>query len=179
MDAKTRFEENTSLVYHLLHKYFPRLVHNEDVEQICMIGLWKACLVFDESKGFAFSTLASRCILNDVRMYLRSQNKINKLPVLYMGNHHDSEDISADDYLDYLMVDKEDKYSCLEILESIHHVLNRYNDRDRNVIQYYLCGLGQVEIGKRVGSSQAYVSRKISKFKKDMEVELYGNLQSN
>ena len=67
--------DNQNLVRFAINRYFPGLREDEDIFQVGWIGLWKACLSYDSSKS-KLSTFAVRCIINEVRMELRSRAKL-------------------------------------------------------------------------------------------------------
>lgn len=73
------FNNSINFAYFILHKYFPQYVQNEDAKQACLIGLWKASGKFDVTKGYAFTTFASRVIINQVRMFLREERNKNRI----------------------------------------------------------------------------------------------------
>lgn len=79
MSKNDLVENNMNLVYHLIHKYYPTFIGNEDFVQEGMLGLCKAASTFDENRGFTFSTYASKCIMNQLKIYLKSFNKNNHL----------------------------------------------------------------------------------------------------
>lgn len=66
--------ENMRLVYYLVRKYYPTYIGNEDVIQEGMVGLIKAADTWDEEKR-SFSTYATNCIINQIRMYFRREMK--------------------------------------------------------------------------------------------------------
>lgn len=78
-DAERLYRENEKLVHGALHRYFPTLAFDEDIQQIARIGLWKACLNYDADRS-RFSTAAYKFIANEVRMELRRKSR--KLEVL-------------------------------------------------------------------------------------------------
>ena len=65
--------ENKKLVYFIINKYYPERRNDEDIIQVGMIGLWKAIELFDESKGYKFSTFATTVIRNAIKQELRSE----------------------------------------------------------------------------------------------------------
>ena len=68
------FESNVGLVYRVVNEDFASYVRfREDIEQEGMLGLWTACQTFDETRGTAFSTYATKCIKNRIAMYLRKE----------------------------------------------------------------------------------------------------------
>lgn len=65
-------EDNMKLVYHLVSKEYPTFKGDEDIVQSGMLGLCKATMKWDESKG-AFSTYACACIRSEIAQELRSR----------------------------------------------------------------------------------------------------------
>lgn len=72
--VESLLEENIGLIHWVICKHYPTFIGDDDVVQEARIGLWKACISFDESKG-AFSSYAVMCILNNVRMYFRREKR--------------------------------------------------------------------------------------------------------
>ena len=54
MTPEELYEENQSLVWFTLKKYFPSLKVDEDILQVCRIGLWQACAEYYPEKGAKF-----------------------------------------------------------------------------------------------------------------------------
>lgn len=76
-DAKNiLIERNLRLVAHVCKKYSNTNVDQEDLISIGTIGLIKGINSFDVSKGARLSTYVSRCIDNEILMYLRSTKKL-------------------------------------------------------------------------------------------------------
>lgn len=73
---RTIVQDNINLVYSSIHKYFPHLAYDEDVQQSGFIGLCKAAFNFDVTRGFKFSTYAVPLIVGEVKRYLRDFNKL-------------------------------------------------------------------------------------------------------
>ncbi len=69
------FEKNRNLVYFFVNKHYPKCRNDEDVIQTGFLGLWKACQNFDKSRGIKFSAFATKCILNEIGMLMKMQNK--------------------------------------------------------------------------------------------------------
>lgn len=75
--------DNLNLVYYTLHKYFhinPGHHEYEDLFQEGCIGLIKAAIRFDESRGFQFSTYASHMISGQIRRYKRDKSNLVRIP---------------------------------------------------------------------------------------------------
>lgn len=69
-------EKNLRLVAHICKKYNIPNIDNEDLISIGTIGLIKGINSFNSDKGVRLATYASRCIENEILMYLRSTKKL-------------------------------------------------------------------------------------------------------
>ena len=70
-------ERNLRLVAHVVKKYANTKVEQDDLISIGTIGLIKGINSFNVEKGSKLSTYVSRCIDNEILMYLRSTKKLN------------------------------------------------------------------------------------------------------
>ncbi len=69
-------ERNLRLVAHICKKYNIPNVDNDDLISIGTIGLIKGINTFNTNKGVRLATYASKCIENEILMFLRKSNKI-------------------------------------------------------------------------------------------------------
>ena len=75
MEARNKLiEDNMSLVYWLIHRYYPTYSRDEDIVQCGMIGLVRAADIYDETRG-KFSSLATTCVLNEIRLELKRRRR--------------------------------------------------------------------------------------------------------
>lgn len=74
-DIEKMIEENKNLTYFTLNKYFPKYSNDEDMKEIALIGLWKACKEFKEDKKICFSTFAINVIKNKIINAIRYNNR--------------------------------------------------------------------------------------------------------
>ena len=159
-------EHNLRLVAHIAKKYQNVDEEMEDMISIGTIGLIKAIDSFDAGKG-KLSTYASRCIDNELLMFLRAKKKTSREVSLYEpigtdreGNEINLLDIIEQDQVDVIdRMEAEDKLSRLSGL--IHETLS---DREKEIItlRYGLTNeyeVTQREIGRKLGISRSYVSR--------------------
>lgn len=153
------FEKNMPLVYHIFNKYYYTLErYKQDLIQCGMLGLWKACLKFDETKQTQFSTLASKCIRNEMNCFLRSELK-------HWYNT-----------TDYMIMQKNgEKVNILELTEDCredrkHDEMNlRLCLEKGTLIQELAKGKTQVQIAKESGKSMHQVQNILMKEKKDLK----------
>lgn len=78
-------ERNLRLVAHVIRKYQNASEDPEDLISIGTIGLIKAVITFDPEKGNRLAAYASRCVENEVLMYLRKPEKNAAMKSLFMN----------------------------------------------------------------------------------------------
>ena len=71
-------EHNLRLVAHIIKKYYGTQSEQDDLVSIGTIGLIKAINTFDMNKNIKLSSYASRCIENEILMYLRRNSKTKR-----------------------------------------------------------------------------------------------------
>lgn len=159
-------EHNLRLVVFLAKKYENTGVDLEDLVSIGNIGLIKGINTFSSTKNIKLATYASRCIDNEILMYLRKNKKVKSevsidqaLSLDSDGNELHLEDIIGTDK-DIVTRNIEEK-SDKEIM--INEVLSlKPRDRDIMILRYGLLGneeFTQKEVAEKLGISQSYISR--------------------
>ncbi len=176
-NAKNKLiEHNLRLVVFLAKKYENTKVDLEDLVSIGSIGLIKGINTFSKNKNIKLATYCSRCIDNEILMYLRKNKKTrsdisfeDSLSFDSEGNELHLEDIlgTDKDIVTKPLDDELDK----EILKS---ELEKLNKRDKEImcLRYGLNGYKeytQKEVAEKLNISQSYISRiekkVINKFK--------------
>lgn len=160
-------ERNLRLVAHVCKKYSGTNVDNEDLISIGTIGLIKGLNSFKKDKGVRLATYASKCIDNEILMYLRNIKKIGaEVPLNEpIGKDKDDNEISL---MDILVNDERNiedeidiKIKIKKLYEKIKQVLK---EREKTIIELRF-GLNgnkpktQNQIAKMLGISRSYVSR--------------------
>lgn len=169
--------ENQRLVYYIAKKLNIAQDDFEDFVSIGTIGLIKAISSFDTSKNIKFGTYASRCIENEMLMYIRKEKKrTNDISIeepLYVDQDGNEFKISS------FIADKDDFTEDLVITETfvelISIVLNRLTKNERMVMLYKIADVNQTEIAERLGISQSYASRLEKKLSKKIEKYMNDN----
>lgn len=187
-DPKARnelIEHNLRLVAYIVNKHYGDSKEQEDLISIGTIGLIKAAETFDPEKAISFSTYASTCIRNQIKMYFRKTK--HKCSEVYMNEPIDTDkngneltiadifkdDVCVDDEVD-LRINMEKLYSC---------VSDVLDERERLIISKrygLICADGTVsrpmaqrEVAKLLNISRSYVSRiekrAIEKLKKEFD----------
>ncbi len=163
---ETLIEHNLRLVAHIAKKYQNVDEETEDMISIGTIGLIKAIDSFDSGKG-KLSTYASRCIDNELLMFLRARKKISREVSLYepIGTDREGNEINLLDVIEQEQVDVVDRLEAESKLSRLSGLIHdTLNEREREIIilRYGLTSeyeVTQREIGRKLGISRSYVSR--------------------
>ena len=160
-------ERNLRLVVHVCKKYSNANIDQDDLLSIGTIGLIKGVNSFKWEKGSKLSTYVSRCIDNEILMYLRWSKKQNAEVYLNepIGKDKDDNVITLEEVLegDIKNIDEEVdiKMKLKKMYSKIKEVLKT---RERTIIELRFGLKGekpktQKEIAKMMGISRSYVSR--------------------
>lgn len=176
-DAKNILvEKNLRLVVYIAKKFENSGVNIEDLISIGTIGLMKAINSYNIDKNIKLATYASRCIENEILMYLRKNNKIKTEISIDEPINIDSEgnDLSLADILgtenDAIFKSIEDEENKKILKKSIECL----EDRERVImkLRYGFDGkdeLTQKEVADKLGISQSYISRLEKKVINDLK----------
>ena len=158
-DAKSKLiEHNLRLVVFLSKKYENTGVDLEDLVSIGTIGLIKGVNTYKLDKNIKLATYASRCIDNEILMYLR-KNKRRK------------GEISLEDSLSYDAEGIEDENDRKALYEEIAKLKGR--DKKIMILRYGLFGnkeMTQKDVAELLNISQSYISRIEKKIIKRLKV---------
>ena len=159
-------EHNLRLVVFLAKKYENTGVDLEDLVSIGTIGLMKGVKTFSNEKNIKLATYASRCIDNEILMFLRKNKKVKgevsleeSLSFDADGNELHLEDVLGTDS-DIVTKPLEDDLNKKLMINEI----NKLNERDKEIIimRYGLFNQEektQKEVADLLGISQSYISR--------------------
>ena len=160
-------ERNLRLVAHVCKKYAWSKIDQDDLISIGTIGLIKGINSFKSYKGIKLSTYVSRCIDNEILMYLRSTKKLNSEVYLEdtIGKDKDDNTVTLKEVIeanDKSIEDEIDlKFRVKKLYQKMKEVLK---DREKLIIELRF-GLDgdkpktQNQIAKMMGISRSYVSR--------------------
>ena len=155
---------NLRLVAHIVKKYYALPGDQDDLISIGTIGLMKAVDTFDSDRRARFSTYASRCIENEIRMQFRRNRKTGGTVSLQeaLESDGDSALTLADVLQDSFCM--EDTCETQDDIRRMRQLLDGLPARERQIIllRYGLSGqppLTQLETAKLLDISRSYVSR--------------------
>jgi len=173
-------ERNLRLVVYIARKFESTGVGIEDLVSIGTIGLIKAVNTFDPVKKIKLATYASRCIENEILMYLRRNNKTRTevsfdepLNIDWDGNELLLSDVlGTENDVIYKYIEEEvDK-------KLLHLALQRLTGRERRIMELRF-GLNngsektQKEVADMLGISQSYISRLEKRIIKRLKKEIH------
>jgi RNA polymerase sporulation-specific sigma factor len=171
-------ERNLRLVVYIARKFENTGIHIEDLISIGTIGLIKAVNTFNPQKKIKLATYASRCIENEILMYLRRNNKIRAevsfdepLNIDWDGNELLLSDVlgTEDNMITKNLEANVDKKLLNKALETLP-------DREKQIMELRF-GLGdgkektQKDVADLLGISQSYISRLEKKIFKRLRKE--------
>lgn len=160
-------ERNLRLVAHVCKKYSSTNVDNDDLISIGTIGLIKGINSFDQEKGVRLATYVSRCIDNEILMYLRSSKKLQSEVYLNepIGKDKDDNVVTLQEVLEANEKSIEDEVDLkLKIKLLYQKIKEVLKGREKDIIELRF-GLNgkrpktQKEIANSMGISRSYVSR--------------------
>lgn len=173
---KELIEHNLRLVVYIAKKFDNTGVGVEDLISIGTIGLIKGINTFNPDKNIKLATYASRCIENEILMYLRRNSKTKlevsidePLNVDWDGNELLLSDILGTDTDEvYTHIEEEVNKSLLA------YAMNKLSNREKEIMEmrFGLKGgkeMTQKEVADEMGISQSYISR--------LEKKIIGRLQ--
>lgn len=169
-------EHNLRLVVYIAKRFENTGVGIEELISIGTVGLIKAISTFNNDKNIKLATYASRCIENEILMFIRKHSSKKRevsidepLSVDWDGNELLLSDIlgSENDSVSRKMEDDEEK-------RILRHAVRSLSERERNIIEmrYGLSGkneLTQKEVADLLGISQSYISRIEKKVMADLK----------
>jgi len=173
-------ERNLRLVVYIARKFENTGVGIEDLVSIGTIGLIKAVNTFDPAKKIKLATYASRCIENEILMYLRRNNKTRTevsfdepLNIDWDGNELLLSDVlgTENDIIYKYIEDEVDK-------KLLYLALQRLSGRERKIMELRF-GLNngmektQKEVADLLGISQSYISRLEKRIIKRLKKEIH------
>lgn len=170
---------NLRLVVYIAKKFESTGIGIEDLVSIGTIGLIKAVKTFCPTKNIKFATYASRCIENEILMFLRKSSQYRNdlsidepLNIDYDGNELLLSDIlgTEDDIVNKGIENEAER-------EILRDAVSELCDREREIMEMrfgLINGkeLTQKEVADQIGISQSYISRLEKKIIKKLRVKL-------
>lgn len=177
----TLIEHNLRLVVYIAKRFDNTGVGVEDLISIGTIGLIKAINTYNKDKNIKLATYASRCIENEILMYLRKSNKLRyevsidePLNVDWDGNELLLSDILGTDE-DVIVKELENEVEQ----KMLRKAISKLSDREKLIINLRFGldndeqeAMTQKEVADYLGISQSYISRLEKKIMKRLKKEM-------
>ncbi|MDA8233994.1 MAG: RNA polymerase sporulation sigma factor SigE [Clostridia bacterium] len=173
-------ERNLRLVVYIARKFENTGVGIEDLVSIGTIGLIKAVNTFDPNKKIKLATYASRCIENEILMYLRRNNKTRSevsfdepLNIDWDGNELLLSDVlGTENDIIHKYIEEEVDRKLLNL------AMQRLTGRERRIMELRFGLHGgtektQKEVADLLGISQSYISRLEKRIIKKLRKEIH------
>lgn len=175
--------DNVKLIYLVLKKMGLQK-YTDDLYDIGLIGLVGAANTYDPDKGYKFSTYATKCIKNDIMIYLRklqTETRKANYNVLSLNTIINDDDKHQVEFIDTIPddFDMEEHILQKDRLNRLSKAIKTLSEREKLLLRYYYGTerKTQKEIAKLLDTSQANVSRLIikiiKKLRKIVEGESY------
>ncbi|MCY0874828.1 MAG: RNA polymerase sporulation sigma factor SigE [Firmicutes bacterium] len=173
-------ERNLRLVVYIARKFENTGINIEDLVSIGTIGLIKAVNTFDTEKKIKLATYASRCIENEILMFLRRNNKVRvevsfdePLNVDWDGNELLLSDVLGTES-DTITKDIEDEVDR----DLLYGALDKLSERERKIMELRFGLAGETEMTQKdvadlLGISQSYISRLEKRIIKRLQKEFH------
>lgn len=167
-------EINHNLIYKFAKK---RNVIIDDYYDILAIGLCKAATIFDKNKG-EFSTVAFRCMENELCMYWRHEQRQSAVPddmiLSYDAPIGDEDSDNKGSFLDNFA---DSNYTHDIVIGNIMSdiLLSVLNDKEKTIVEFLDNGLSQVDIAIRLGCTRQNISYCIKQIGKKWNTYLATN----
>lgn len=168
-DVKTRhalIEAHMYLVPLIAHKYAQRSSDNDEMISVGAIGLVKAGNTYDPAKNVKFATYATRCIENELAMYIRYTHRRQRTVSLHktLCTDVDGNKLQLEDMLGTAPDMVHQTIEANDELNTLRRALASLEESDRRIIEYRY-GLNgrtrmtQRQLAERLGLSQSCMSR--------------------
>ncbi len=171
---------NLRLVVYIAKKFDSPTASAEDLVSIGTIGLMKAVRTFNPVKNIKLATYASRCIENEILMYLRkaSNSNVNLSFDEPLSTDWDGNELTLRDVLGSEPDEISEGIEYEDEKRLLRSIVSELPEKEKSIMKLRF-GLGgsetltQKELADRMGISQSYISRLekriLGKIKKEME----------
>lgn len=191
-EKNTIAEENFNLIHYVANSFSTTGIPHDELVSIGTVGYTKALNNYDKDSEAKFSTYAVTCIRNEILHFLRKEKKHTENTILsgtYLFTDKDGNALTVDDTLSNEMKNKindevyvEDLILFKEDLAILMEAIKKLPKREQMIVinRYGLNGgkvLTQVQIGNKLGMSQANVSKLEQGILEKLAKELKGKIK--
>ena len=174
----------------IARRYFvnhPEFANNDYLMSVCNEQIWRQIWKYDETRSTDILAFIYKVVDNAIKMDIRKNKKYKNAISIYEAFYTSERTFSECYYIDTLIDDKSEDDMNKVLLDltvdtiiddSLNKVVNSTVQKSstvkniRNIMNDYLDGLKQYELAKKYNISQSYVSRLISRARKQISEEL-------
>lgn len=180
LEARNKLiEHNLRLVVFIARKYETDLYNLEDLISIGTLGLIKGIQTFNADKNIKLATYASRCIENEILMFMRKKSKMKAEVSLDepLNIDYDGNELLLQDILTTNEHEVEDNLEYNEKRKLMYDAIKELKDKEKEILilRYGLKNneeMTQKEVADFLGISQSYISRLEKKIIKKLKYQL-------
>ena len=180
LEARNKLiEHNLRLVVFIARKYETDLYNLEDLISIGTLGLIKGIQTFNADKNIKLATYASRCIENEILMFMRKKSKMKAEVSLDepLNIDYDGNELLLQDILTTNEHEVEDNLEYNEKRKLMYDAIKDLKDKEKEILilRYGLKNneeMTQKEVADFLGISQSYISRLEKKIIKKLKFQL-------
>ena len=180
LEARNKLiEHNLRLVVFIARKYETDLYNLEDLISIGTLGLIKGIQTFNADKNIKLATYASRCIENEILMFMRKKSKMKAEVSLDepLNIDYDGNELLLQDILTTNEHEVEDNLEYNEKRKLMFDAIKELKDKEKEILilRYGLKNneeMTQKEVADFLGISQSYISRLEKKIIKKLKFQL-------
>ncbi len=171
------FEDNSSLIWHCVKKflgYFSEIpsIDPNDLYQIAAIAVLSAFDHYTPNNEVKFSTYATICMENALKMYVRSEFAEKRPKQITSMDDERTENLLQNEVVHTSL---EDHYVFQEMLENVYAYIEKKVGKDADVIFTVLCKeMSQSNAASLIHCSQASISQNVKKIRKELQSEFKG-----
>ncbi len=166
MTSEERYMENEPLVIYVMQRYYPSLIKNEDLQQEARLGLWRACLAYDETRKETFMALAVPYIRNAIsngyqKLYGRSTDR----RYFFWNMRSLQEEVDLADTFAFSLLDIITGEPDVGYLD-VSGMMTKLTPREIDILQRWVWGETRDEIAEDLGICKRTIWRALDKVKK-------------
>lgn len=171
-------KRNIKLVLNQVWNFNNYPLDKKELVSIGLIGLIKSVDTYDLTKNSYFSTYATKCIVNEILLFIRTEKKhFNDESINKVLEFDENTDITLEDMLTDETVNLTHNYEEKELYFALRKLVNQLPERDKEIIFLHFGfnnqkPLTQKELASKYNITQSYVSRIITNILKRLAIQL-------
>lgn len=158
-DLNQAILDNEKLVYFAVNRYYPALIHDDDIIQLGRIGLWHALSSYEPGAS-KFGNYAVLCIKHEIDRYFQCQNYIKRKPPEMV--RLDATPANAEEATVHEVILGTTDIDFLDV----EAILTALTKRQRMILARLAAGYCVAEIARQVGVTKYHVRKEIKQIGK-------------